>query len=70
MALHVTPGARTAALAIVDGRLCAKVREKPSDGKATAAALEQIAAALDVGPSRVTLLRGAASRDKLVQIPL
>ena len=70
LALHVTPGARTAALAITDGRLCAKVREKPADGEATAAALALVAAALGIGTSRVTLLRGAASREKLLRIPV
>jgi uncharacterized protein YggU (UPF0235/DUF167 family) len=66
--VRVTPGARSAGLAIVDGRLVAKVRVKPEDGKATAAVLELIAEALSVAPSRVQLLRGATSREKLILI--
>ena len=68
LALRVTPGARTQSLEITEGRLLAKVRTKPEDGKATTAALELIAEALGVGPSRVSLLRGATSREKLVRI--
>jgi uncharacterized protein YggU (UPF0235/DUF167 family) len=66
--VRVTPGARSAGLAIVDGRLVAKVRAKPEDGKATAAVLELIAQALSIAPSRLQLLRGATSREKLILI--
>lgn len=68
LALRVTPGARVEGLDIVDGRLLAKVRVKPEDGKATAAVLTLLAQALDVPPSRLTLLRGATSREKLIQL--
>lgn len=68
LALRVTPGARTEGLEIAGDRLLAKVRAKPEDGKATAAALELLADALGVGASRLTLLRGATSREKLVLI--
>ncbi len=66
--MRVTPGARVEALEIADGRLLAKVRAKPEDGKATAAVLELVAAGLGIAPSRVRLLRGATSREKLLQI--
>ncbi|MCW1429297.1 DUF167 domain-containing protein [Novosphingobium sp. JCM 18896] len=68
LALRVTPGARTEALEIAEGRLLAKVRAKPEDGKATAALLALVASALDIAPSRVTLLRGATSREKLLRV--
>lgn len=68
LALRVTPGARVEGLEIVEGRLLAKVRARPEDGKATAAVLALVAAALGVAPSRVTLLRGATSREKLLRI--
>jgi uncharacterized protein YggU (UPF0235/DUF167 family) len=68
LALRVTPGARSQSLEVVEGRLLVKVRTKPEDGKATSAALELIAEALGVATSRVTLLRGATSREKLVRI--
>lgn len=68
LALRVTPGARIEALAIEDGKLLAKVRAKPEDGKANAAVAGLLAAALGIAPSRVSLLRGATSREKQFQI--
>ena len=54
---------------IPDGRVQVKVRVKPEDGKATAAVLTLLAQALGVGVSRLDMLRGATSRDKLIKIP-
>lgn len=68
LALRVTPGARVETLEIAGGRLLVKVRAKPSDGEANAAVLALLARALDMAPSRLTLLRGASSREKLVSI--
>jgi uncharacterized protein YggU (UPF0235/DUF167 family) len=68
LAVRVTPGARIEALEIAGGRLHAKVRAKPEGGKANAAVLGLIAAALGIGVSRLQLLRGATSREKLVRI--
>ncbi|MCB2083870.1 MAG: DUF167 domain-containing protein [Sphingomonadaceae bacterium] len=68
LALRVTPGARSEAMAIEHGRLTARVRARPQDGVANAAVLKLLAAALDMAPSRLTLLRGATSREKLIQL--
>lgn len=68
--VRVTPGARTQQLEITGGRLLAKVRAKPEDGKANEAVLALLAAALGMATSRLRLLRGATSREKLVQVPL
>ena len=68
LAVRVTPGARVEALEIAQGKLLAKVRVKPEDGKATAAVIGLIASALGLAPSRVSLLRGATSREKLLQL--
>jgi uncharacterized protein YggU (UPF0235/DUF167 family) len=68
LAVKVTPGARQEALAIEDGRLLAKVRAKPEDGKANDAVRELLAAALGMAPSRLELLRGATSREKLFRV--
>lgn len=67
--MRVTPGARTENIEIVEGRVVVKVRAKPEDGKATAAVLELLAQALEVAPSKVEMLRGATSREKLFRIP-
>jgi uncharacterized protein YggU (UPF0235/DUF167 family) len=70
LAVRVTPGSRVEALEIVDGKLFAKVRAKPEDGKATVAVIDLVAAALGIAASRVSLLRGATSREKLLRIEL
>ena len=68
LAVRVTPGARTESLAVEDGRLLAKVRAKPQDGAANSAVLALVAAALGIAGSKVELLRGATSREKLLRI--
>jgi len=69
LAVRVTPGARSEGIEIADGRVQVKVRAKPEDGKATEAVCNLVAAALGVAPSRVEILRGATSREKLLRIP-
>jgi uncharacterized protein YggU (UPF0235/DUF167 family) len=68
LALRVTPGARVETVVIADGQLIVKVRVKADDGKANAAVLALLADALGLAPSRLELLRGATSRQKLVRI--
>ena len=68
LAVRATPGARIAGLEIAQGKLLAKFRAKPEDGKANAAVIALIAGALGIAPSRIALLRGATSREKLLQI--
>ncbi|AXU18664.1 DUF167 domain-containing protein [Novosphingobium sp. THN1] len=69
LAVRVTPGARSEGIEIEQGRIAVRVRAKPEDGKATAAVGEILARALGVAPSRVEMLRGATSREKLFRIP-
>ena len=69
LAVRVTPGARDDALAVVSGKLLARVRAVPDSGKANIAVLALVGKALGVAPSRLELLRGSASREKLVGIP-
>ena len=68
LAVRVTPGARLEALEIAEGKLLARVRARPEDGRANAAVLALLADALGVAPSRLQLLRGATSREKLFQV--
>ena len=68
LAVRVTPGARVESLSIDGGQAVAKVRAKPEDGKANAAVIALVARALNAAPSMITLLRGATSRAKLLQI--
>lgn len=68
LALHVTPGARSEGVELDAGRVLVKVRARPQDGAANDAVLALLAKALGIGPSRIVLLRGATSREKLVRI--
>jgi uncharacterized protein YggU (UPF0235/DUF167 family) len=70
LAVRVTPGTREQSITIGAGCVHIKVRAKPEDGNATAAVLILLAEALDVGVSRLELLRGATSRKKWLRIPL
>jgi uncharacterized protein len=70
LAVRVTPGASADGLAIDGCRLLVRVRAVPDSGKANAAVLSLLARALDLAPSRLELLRGGASREKLVRIPV
>lgn len=63
-AVRVTPRAARNALTRDGEALRITVTAAPVDGKATAAAQRLLAEALGVAPSRLTLRRGAASRDK------
>ena len=51
-----------------DGALVVRVSARAVDGQATAAALEAVAAAFGVRRHAVTLVAGAASRKKIVDI--
>ncbi|WP_137111326.1 DUF167 domain-containing protein [Rhodobacter sp. SY28-1] len=67
-AVRVTPNARRAALELVDGVVRISVTEVPEAGRATEAARASLAKALGVAKTRLVLLRGAASRDKLFRL--
>ncbi|MCC1480088.1 DUF167 domain-containing protein [Roseibaca sp. Y0-43] len=66
-ALHVTPGARRNALTEGDP-LRVHVTAPPEDGRATQAVQKLLAKALGVAPSRLHLVRGATSRQKLFRL--
>jgi uncharacterized protein len=51
-----------------DGALIVRVHQRAVEGRATAAALAAVAAAFDVRPNAVTLVSGAASRMKIVDV--
>lgn len=52
-----------------DGELVVvKVTTVPEDGKATKAVVKLLAKAIGVAPSRLVLIRGATSRDKLFEV--
>lgn len=65
IAVRVTPRAARSRLLSEGGVLRAFVTVPPEDGKANAAVTALLAAAMNVAPSRLTLQRGATSRDKV-----
>ena len=78
LAVRATPGARSETITIIGTGtgtgtgtgVGVKVRAKPQEGAANTAVIQLVARALDLAPSRVELLRGATSRDKLLRIAL
>ncbi|MBE0454368.1 DUF167 domain-containing protein [Roseovarius autotrophicus] len=68
IALRVTPRASRARLVIEGEDLRAYVTVAPEGGKANAAVQVLLAKALGVAKSRVVLVRGQTSRDKLFEI--
>ncbi len=67
--VRVIPRARRDELAGErDGRVLVRVTAPPVDGKANAAVCALLARAAGVPKSAVTVIRGEASRDKVVRI--
>ncbi len=60
------PGARAAGITRRGAEVVVAVRERAIDGRANEAVIRAVAAWLDLAPSRVTLLRGAGARNKLL----
>jgi uncharacterized protein len=68
LAVKVTPGAREQSITIADDTVLVKVRAPADKGAANEAVLDLLAEALDLPPSRLTLLRGSTSRQKLFRV--
>ena len=69
IAIRVRPGATHAGVGgSVAERLLVRVNARAVDGKATDAALRALAEAFHVRPAAVTLVSGATTRDKIVEI--
>ena len=67
--MRVRPrGGGDALLGIADGVLQARVSAPPVDGKANRALCKLIAKRVGVAPSRVSVVRGEKSRDKLIAV--
>lgn len=65
---RVTPRARRNAIVRQGGVIRISTTTAPADGKATAAVAEALAHALGVAKTRLTLLRGVTSRDKVFRL--
>ena len=51
-----------------DGALVVRLTAPPAEGRANKALCRLIAGRLGIAPSRVTLVRGAKSRDKVIKV--
>ncbi|MBL4811772.1 MAG: DUF167 domain-containing protein, partial [Rhodobacteraceae bacterium] len=69
-ALRVTPRASRARLDMSGEQMRAYVTAPPENGKANEAVRKMLAKALKVAPSRLTLISGATSRQKLFELTL
>jgi uncharacterized protein len=67
-AVRVTPNARSAGIEFGEAVIHISVTETPEAGKATEAARALLAKSLGVAKTRLTLLQGAISRDKLFRL--
>ncbi|MBE0413578.1 DUF167 domain-containing protein [Yoonia sp.] len=67
-AVRVTPKAARADVLLRDGQIRVNVTVVPEDGKANAAVLVLLSKALGVPKSRLTVMRGHTSRDKVIAV--
>lgn len=69
LSVRLTPrAAREQVTLLGDGSLAVRVSAPPVEGRANAALERAVAGALRIAPSRVSLVRGARSRDKAVRV--
>ena len=66
--LRVTPRAGGESVRRDGDRIAVRVTAAPADGRANDAVIVLLARALGVAKTRLTLVRGAASRDKRVRL--
>ncbi|OUD08851.1 hypothetical protein BVC71_09005 [Marivivens niveibacter] len=68
IALRVTPKASRDRITVEGDQIRVYVTAVPENGKANAAVVKLLAKALGVPKSRLTVLKGVTSRDKVIQI--
>lgn len=68
IAVRVVPGAGRNAVQQTEAGITIRTTEIAEGGRATAAVQVALAAALGVAKTRLTLVRGATSRDKLFRL--
>lgn len=68
ISVRVTPGAKREQITILDGQLMVKLHAPPQDGAANAALCKMLGKALGIAPSRLHIVRGEHSRDKVIAV--
>jgi uncharacterized protein YggU (UPF0235/DUF167 family) len=64
IAVRVKPGSKQPGISVENGALVLRVRERAVEGAANEACIRALASALQLAPSRITLLQGARARKK------
>lgn len=70
LAVKVTPGAREESVTLTDDAVLVKVRAPADKGAANEAVIAAVARTLGLAPSRISLLRGGTSRQKVLKVEL
>ncbi len=68
IAVKVKPNARQSRVEVSENGYTVYVTEPPQDNKANRAMIKAMAEYLKVPKSRITIVRGAKSREKLIEI--
>ena len=68
IAVRVTPKASRDRIVVEEGQIRVYVTTVPEDGKANAAVQKLLAKALGLPKSRLSLIRGQTSRDKVFRV--
>ncbi len=68
LAVVVKPGSRHPGITLENDVLVLCVRERAIEGAANQACIEALAKALKIAPSRIALIRGARSKQKIFAI--
>jgi uncharacterized protein (TIGR00251 family) len=68
LTVRVTPNARSNKVIVENGTIRIGVTVPPADGAANAAVIKLLSKALGVPKSRLTLIKGHKSRDKVIQV--
>jgi uncharacterized protein YggU (UPF0235/DUF167 family) len=68
VAVRVTPKAARSDIVVEGGHINVRVTTVPADGKATAAVQKLLAKSMGLAKSRLVLVRGATSRDKVFRV--
>lgn len=68
LAVRVTPKASRNRITVEEGQVRVYVTTLPEDGKANLAVQKLLSKALGIAKSRLTLLRGQTSRDKVFRV--
>jgi len=68
MAVRVQPGASRDSVSLIDGTIRVRIAAPPVEGKANRRLVEVLSAALGVRRSQLEIMKGAASRVKIIRI--